>query len=83
MTTVAERILVECGVGKNAAMELIAMIREDRLYAAWEFFQTIQPSRLKRTIMIQKAVSKYRGYKKDELDDTSILVERCLEYLKG
>lgn len=81
MTTIAERILTECGIGHEAAQELIALVRDNRTHAAWELFQVLQPDKLKRTAMIRKATTKYAAYKKEQVDDTAVLIEKCLVYM--
>jgi hypothetical protein len=81
--TIAERILIECGVGCDAVQELISLVREDRIYAAWNFFQIICPDKTKRANMVKTALTKYAIYKKGKLDDTSALIEKCLLYVRN
>lgn len=83
MNTVAERVLRDSGVGRETTLELIALVREGRMDAAWDFFMMLYPDVKKRAIVVNMAVARYAFYKKNNsLDDTSILIEKCLQYMK-
>jgi hypothetical protein len=83
MSNIAEKILISCGIGQGSALELVALVREDRLFAAWELFLIIEPDPAKREKIIKKACRLFIKYKLlGKSDDTCNLVEKCFTYLR-
>ena len=77
--SIAYTILRKSGMGHSLSETLVDLIREGRVYSAWELFQVKYPSKVDRLILINKARSIYSTVK--HRDETSILVEKCLDYL--
>lgn len=80
----AVSILLEAGVKVETAQELVALVRSNQLYRAWELVQVCYPDQLRRTRMIARVTKIYhqRKSKVDPTDDTEFLVEKCLAYAK-
>jgi hypothetical protein len=87
-TTIAEKLLRNCGFGQESSLELIALVREGRFQAAWDFFHVLFPDSSRRRAIILRATrlaSLVRTSEKKEqsIDDTFELVEKCLAYLNS